>query len=155
MAQPVVAQAEAVIFQQPGVGALQRLAPLAQAGAVRLSPVVDAGLVTVLGAQVAAGLGVAAPVGKRRPDPDHDRVRYPEQALEHQGVADVRRRAAQATDSPLPLTSMSLSGRPTLPMRVKQPSAAAVWLLIRQRPLPSARTHTTPPARDPRIQPPA
>ena len=69
-AEPVVAQAEALVLQQPGVGALDRPAPLAQAGAVRLAALVEAGFRAVAAAHLAVGFGVVALVGKRRPDPE-------------------------------------------------------------------------------------
>ncbi len=80
--EPIVVQAEALVLQQPGVGALDRPAPLAQAGAIRLPALADAGFRAALAAQVAVALGVLGLVGKRGP----------EQALKQEGVVDVGRR---------------------------------------------------------------
>ena len=62
-AEPVIAQAETLVFQQPGVGALHRPAPLAQARAVRLAALAKAGLGAVAAAQGAVSFGVIALVG--------------------------------------------------------------------------------------------
>ena len=78
----MIAQAEALVLQQPGVGELGGPAPLVQAGAVRLAALVDAGFRPVHATQLTTGLSVAALVGERRPDPGQDGEEGPEQALE-------------------------------------------------------------------------
>src|SRR3954449_10098797 len=50
-AEPVIAQGEALVLQNPGVGALDRPAPLAQTRPVRLAALVDVGLGPELAAQ--------------------------------------------------------------------------------------------------------
>ena len=89
VSEPVVAQAKALVLQQPGVGALDRPAALAQARAMRLATLADTRLGAAPAAQVTVALGVVSFVGKGGPDPGLDDERGPEQALEQQGLVDV------------------------------------------------------------------
>src|SRR4051794_41616346 len=59
-AEPVIAEGEALVLQDPGVGALDRPAPLAQTGSVRLAALVDGGFGPERPAQLAMVLGVVA-----------------------------------------------------------------------------------------------
>jgi hypothetical protein len=91
-AEPVIAECEALILQDPGVGALDRPAPLAQPRSMRLTAFVDMRLSFERAAQLAMVLGVVALVRKHGLDPGQDAEGGQEQPLEDQGVVDVRRR---------------------------------------------------------------
>src|SRR3712207_9349426 len=59
-AEPIVAQSEAPVLQHPGVAALDRPAPLAQARSAWPSTLVDPGLGAEPAAQIPVVLGVVA-----------------------------------------------------------------------------------------------
>lgn len=71
-AEPVVAQAEALVVQQPGISALDRPAAPAQTGAVQLATLADARLGATPAAQVAVTLDIMGFVGKCRSNAEHD-----------------------------------------------------------------------------------
>src|SRR3954454_3041166 len=67
-AEPVVAQRQPLVLQQPGVAPLDRPAPLAQPRPVWSAALVQAGLGPERPAQLAVGLGVVPFVGEHGPD---------------------------------------------------------------------------------------
>src|SRR3954451_21428820 len=91
-AEPVVAQSQAPVFQDPGVAAFDRPAALAQSRAARLTTLVDARLVPKGAAQLAMMFSVVAFVGEYGANPSHDREGGQEQPLEDKRVIDIGRR---------------------------------------------------------------
>jgi hypothetical protein len=57
-AEPVIAQRQAFVLQDPSIAALDGPAPLAQPRPVRLAPLMDTGLGAELAAQLAMVLGI-------------------------------------------------------------------------------------------------
>src|SRR4051794_6600817 len=89
--EPVVAQSEAPVLQNPGIAALDRPAALAQSGSVRATTLVDAWLGAEPAAKVAVALSVVPFVRKDRADAGHDREGGEEQALKDERVVDIGR----------------------------------------------------------------
>src|SRR4051794_22476288 len=88
-AEPVVAQRQAPVFQDPGIAAFDRPAPLAQSRPTRLTTLVNARLGPKGAAQLAMMLSVVAFVGEYRADAGHDREGSQEQPLEDKRVIDI------------------------------------------------------------------
>ena len=91
-AEPVVAQGEASVFQDPGIAAFDRPAPLAQSRPARLTTLVNARLGTKGAAQLAMVLSVVAFVSEYRANAGHDREGSQEQPLEDKRVINIGRR---------------------------------------------------------------
>src|SRR4051795_11619078 len=85
-AEPVVAQSQAPVFQDPGVAAFDRPAPLAQSRAARLTTLVDARLGPEGAAQLAMMFADLAFVGQYGAKASHDREGGQEQPLEDKRV---------------------------------------------------------------------
>src|SRR3954468_9676671 len=86
---PVVAQAEALVLQQPTEGALDRPAVSAQARAMRPSALVDEWLDLAGPAELTVPLGIIAFVGIDGADARHDAQGGQEQPLKEQRVGHV------------------------------------------------------------------
>src|SRR3954467_2953107 len=91
-AEPVVAQSQALVFQDPGIAAFYRPAPLAQSRPARLTALVDARLGPKGAAQLAMMFRVVAFVGEYRANAGHDREGGQEQPLEDKRVINIGRR---------------------------------------------------------------
>ena len=88
-AEPVIAEGEALVLEQPGVAALDRPAALAKARSTWLATLVDVGFSIELAAESPIGLGVIAFVGEDGANAGRDREGGQEQPFEDEGVADV------------------------------------------------------------------
>src|SRR5689334_17024351 len=104
-AEPVVAQRQAPVLQQPGIAALDRPAALAQARAARPSALVEPGLGAERPAQLAVGLSIVALVGEHGADAGHDREALRNRRSNRSVSLTLAAVAAHATGTPSPVVA--------------------------------------------------